>query len=109
MRTLYYDNKWHDISKCGECPFDMNKTCRIENLKGYTVTADELHPRCPLIDKNKIRFFECSKCGTVVSSDGIPMMCRNNAGYRISGICGGSFKEVGRQDYEEFLLTNKIE
>lgn len=54
-------------------------------------------------------YYECNKCGNAISitKGG---MCATAVGYRVSGICGGSFtKEVSEVDtkWKEVIEKNK--
>ncbi len=53
------------------------------------------------------RYFRCNKCGSisvVENSRQMNNMCTSYAGYRTSGICGGSFSiEMTEEEYKAQL------
>ena len=57
----------------------------------------------PIHEKPSYTFWKCWKCGESISHGEYPGICTAPFALRTSGICGGGFKEITKEEYSETL------
>ena len=55
------------------------------------------------------RHYKCGKCGQPVIIEGEPTaMCTLSFPFRTSGICGGAFEQISKEEFTEVVFTEDV-